>query len=293
MRTRQWRWCFFGAVGFALLAAGVACGSGQPTSTSAPSAPTGTAIAIAATVSAATPTEQPPASVTSEATRELARLPTPASNAEAMLVGGTLWVDARPATGEVLAFIGGKQCGRGQSGRLPSEPPDPVNTFVIAIASDSAEPGCGVPGAPVTISVDGREMNDRIPWQPGSQQPRGLIAGPAFATYYGTLTAPGELRWPFSVRPYVGGVLCGADLTSGGLAGQAAHFYVVVDSEELRPGCGRDGVDVELRLRIADETEIVIDTAPWKQQFGIQRPTVDLAGLIPASALLPTEVATP
>jgi hypothetical protein len=261
-----------------------------------PAVPADTASVIAATANAVTPTQQPSASVTTEATPAIVAFPTvalatPASAAEAMIVGGTLWVDARPATGEVLAFIGGKQCGRGQSGRLQSEPPDPVNTFVIVIASDSAEPGCGVPGAPVTISVDGREMNDRIPWQPGSQQPRGLIAGPAFATYYGTLTAPGELRWPFSVRPYVGGVLCGADLTSGGLAGQAAHFYVVVDSEELRPGCGRDGVDVELRLRIADETEIVIDTAPWKQQFGIQRPTVDLAGLIPASALLPTAVA--
>jgi hypothetical protein len=210
-----------------------------------------------------------------------------------MLVGGTLWVDARPVQGQVLAFIDGKQCGRGQSFRPNAEPPDPIGMFTIMIATDSDEPGCGVPGVPVTISVNGREMNERIPWQPGWQQPMSLIAGPAFATYHGKLDAPGGLPWPFSVWPYVGGVLCGKDLSSGGISGQDAYFYVVVDPEELRPGCGREGVDVELRLRIADGTEIAIDTVPWEPRVGIQHPTIDLAGLLPASTLHPTQSATP
>jgi len=62
---------------------------------------------------------------------------------------------------------------------MQSDPPDPVPRFVIVIASDATAPGCGIPGAPITITVDGRAMNDTIPWQPGFQQPVTLIAGPA------------------------------------------------------------------------------------------------------------------
>src|SRR4051794_16452499 len=65
------------------------------------------------------------ASPTAPTATILSPLPTANSDSDAMLIEGDVWVDARPASGELLAFINGKQCGRGQSIRLPSEPPAP------------------------------------------------------------------------------------------------------------------------------------------------------------------------
>lgn len=283
---RLWRGCFFGAVGLALLTAAPVCGSGEQNPT-----PPATAGA-----SALVPTAQPSATTTPEATPEAAAFPTavfptPASAADAMIVGGTLWVDARPAVGEVLALIGGKECGHGQSGRMQSEPPSSIAEFVIVIASDGEEPGCGVPGAPITITLDGRAMNDTISWQPGYQQPVNLVAGPAFATYYGRLRVNTALT-RFSVVPYVDGVPCGGDLGPGGLMGQETeiHYNVLVDPAELLPGCGRDGVEVEFHLQIEGQADIVFDTAPWSAGLGNQRPTLDLSGRIPKSPLPATAV---
>ncbi|TAK68792.1 MAG: hypothetical protein EPO22_02150 [Dehalococcoidia bacterium] len=194
-----------------------------------------------------------------------------------MVIGGTLWVDGRPATGEVLAYIGGKVCARGMSGFMPSEPPSPVSDFVLIIESDAVKPGCGAPGAPVTLTVDGRAMNETIPWQPGFQQPVSLTAGPAFATYYGRLKiAPLPAR--FAVRAYVGDVPCSSDLSAPpwGVAPEI-HYYVTVDPAELRPGCGRDGVEVEFHLEVEGQPDIVFDRAPWSVGFGNERPLVDLS----------------
>ncbi|MDE3097264.1 MAG: hypothetical protein KGK07_14845 [Chloroflexota bacterium] len=125
-----------------------------------------------------------------------------------MIVGGTLWVDARPATGEVLAFINGKQCGRGQSVLVPSDLLIPIPRFVIRVESASTEPGCGIPGAVVTLTVNGRAMNDPVPWRPGFQQQIVSIAGPAFAVYYGTLkvnaASPGFAVLPISAVCFAG-----------------------------------------------------------------------------------------
>lgn len=201
-----------------------------------------------------------------------------------MTVGGTLWVDGRPATGDVAAFIGGKDCGHGTSGRMQSDPPSPVASFVIIVESDAVKPGCGVPGVPITITVDGRAMNETLPWQRGFQQPVSLIAGPAFAEYYGKLkVAPLPIR--FAVKAYIGDVPCSNDL-SVPLMGVATeiHYDVTVDPAELRPGCGRDGVEVEFHLEVEGQPDVVFDKAPWSVGFGNERPPVDLTGAPPPTA---------
>jgi len=255
-----------------LLGVGAVCGSGSQTSQEATTA-IGTTAADTATA------EQPAVAATPEPTRELATLPTAASSDEPMILGGTLWVDARPAVGEVLAFINGAQCGRGQSGILPSEPPSAVSTFVIQVESDSTQPGCGVPGAQVTLTVSGRAMNDSIPWQPGFQQAVSRIAGPPFGTYYGMLTAD-SIPPRSVVLPYVGDTLCGAILELVTPNAQTLAWSVVVDPTELNPECGRAGAEVQFHLRVEGKPDVVFATEAWVARIGNQLPTADVTAAV-------------
>ncbi len=293
MGTHRWRGYAVAAMASAMLAAGAVFGSPGRQA----------AVPVTPAISASTPTPaqtppmqatptQPPTSPTPAPvpTPQRAVFPTPASAADAMIVGGTLWVDARPATGEVLAFINGKQCGRGTSGLLQSDPPSAISTFVIQVDADRAHPGCGVPGAEVTLTVNGRAMNDPVPWRPGFQQQIVSIAGPAFAIYYGTLKVNAALPG-LAVFPYIGGVLCGVNLVALAPDPVTLHYEVVVDPAELKPQCGRAGAYVEFHLRVAGQPDVVFDRAAWDAARPVARPTVDLSGRIPMPPSAPTELA--
>lgn len=282
----------FGAAILSIVAlAASGCGefltSADLTQTAEPAiaAPAETATATPATEATATAT--PTVGVLARAP-EVARFPTPSSPSDTMILGGGLWVDARPASGEVLAFINGKQCGRGQSVRLPSEPPDPFPIFVIEIASDVQQPGCGVPGAAVTITVGGRPMNDTVEWRPGFQQQVNLIAGPAFAQYTGVLQVQGVPPL-FKVVAYIDGTACGEDTVSMIVPDTVLTYQIIVDPEELRPGCGRDGVDVTLQIEFGTgdvALRSVIGTAPW-QMGPVALPNIDLPAGIPTTPFPP------
>lgn len=228
-----------------------------------------------------------------------ATLPTPTSSSETMGLTGSVWVDARPATGEVLGFINGQQCGKGQSIVLASDPPNPVPSFTLGIASGDAQRGCGVLGAAVTITINGRAVNDTVPWQPGFQQPVFLVAGPEFAIYYGTLKMDPGLPPPMRLLPYIDGTVCGQTVAGGFMPEDDVWWYqVVVDPEKLRPGCGRSGVNVEFRLEVEGQGEIELGTSAWEplptvqRPPTLQRPALDLTDQIRMTPV-PTDAAAP
>ena len=69
-------------------------------------------------------------------------------------------VDGRPANERVVASINGQLCGETQTSSFSLFSP-----FVISIASDATQRGCGVSGASVAISimVGSRKRSDRQP----------------------------------------------------------------------------------------------------------------------------------
>ncbi len=277
--VRRHTWFIFLVVALAVVAGAPVCGSPAPQPTPEPKTSTMVALTTAEQSATAGPslTVVPTATPVEQATGtpELAHLPTPSSPSDAMTIGGTLWVDARPAFGEVLALINGQQCGRGQSTALPDG--DGVPYFVVQIASDAQQAGCGTPGADVTITINGRAMNNAIPWQAGFQQPTNLIAGPAFAQYYGVLQAD-DATVPFDVVAYVGDVVCGQDRVSRVFLDALLRYHVTVDPDQLRPGCGKGGVEVTLRVRAEGQPDFVLGTALWMADAAAQRPTADLTG---------------
>lgn len=209
-----------------------------------------------------------------------------ASLSDKMWIGGSVWVDARPVTGEVVAFIDGKQCGRGLSVVLPSASRFP--TFVMDIASDSEVAGCGLPGSVVTLVVGERTANDTFTWQPGSQPAQTFVVGPAFANYRGTLRTDVKV---LDVVPYVGDVACGeaVDLYSG--ADGLTYYNVAVDPEELKPGCGRAGAEVKFRAEIDGQADVEIAGSTWYTDSLVQRADVDITGSVAVDAPAPTVVA--
>lgn len=285
-----------GGAGLALVLAGPVCGDPQPT----PAELTSTSIALSQhTAISGSPTDvggTPAPDATPSATEEPTNVAktvestSPRSTSDPMVIGGDLWVDARPVIGEVMAFIGGQECGRGQSIRLAAEPPSPIPFFTLEIASDAAQPGCGIPGAEVSITIDGRSVNDTVLWRPGPQPPVSLIAGPSFATYYGELLIDG-IPPAFKVLPYIDGKLCGDDLSAMAVFGGKLTYHVVVDPDELRPGCGRDGADVTLRLQIDGRSDITLSTTQWTTGAAVRLPSVNLSGQIPTTPL-PKDAAT-
>jgi hypothetical protein len=194
-----------------------------------------------------------------------------------MVIGGELWVDGVATSGEVVAYIMGVECGRGESLSTDGSP-----VFAVSVASDSDIPGCGMPGSPVELTIGGRRMNQPIPWQPGPQQPLALFAGPLVARYLGLIKF--ELRfdesdvWPQRVVPYISGVECGVQTNPMQGNGEVG-FQVVVLPEELRPGCGREGVLVTLQLEArvrGAQTVVTLHEVLWQPGPRVQLPELQL-----------------
>lgn len=277
----------------AIVTAAPICGSPTPQATPVPSTPTAvivqpatlpdTATAAAAATATATPAAPAATPAHTFGLPEAANFPSPTSQSDSMIVGGGLWVDGKSVVGDVIAYVGGKECGRGRSLRLPD---GGLPDFVLRIASDAEQPGCGIPGALVTITANGRAMDDAVVWQPGFQQPREFFAGPVVAQYSGQIRFDKSFI-PARVVPYVGDVVCGRQV--GPLQGDGEIGYqIVVDPAELRAGCGRDDALITLRMEgdaPGGTVDIVVDTIPWQPGSPVRRAMVDLSTQIAATTV--------
>jgi hypothetical protein len=157
-----------------------------------------------------------------------------------------------------------------------------VNAFGLKVASSALIPGCGKEGDTVIFTIDGAPAKETATWHlaPVEQLPPGnapsipappaiapprdntqaitLTIGPAFAAYSVRvqdaqtgefLDAASPPRFP-NIEAYIGETACGS--TSGiGLTAQ-----VIVPSEQVKPGCGREGATVRF----------MVDGAPAPEQ---------------------------
>jgi hypothetical protein len=263
----------------ALLAVAAVCGpaeqeelSGAPESTETAAAVTDTAT-LASTSSALDPSPSPAPVLQPSPTTP--SLPTPSSVFDMMGIAGTAWIDARPAAGEIRAFINGRECGRGQSllvghSRIPQ--------YVLTVRSERNEPGCGTPGAAITVEINGRSTNATIEWQPGFQPPTDLVVGATFAEYRGIVVVGQGGNSPIRIVPYINGAICGEQLDSAAADGMW-WFRVVVDSEETTGGCGRDGVQVSFRLEVEHQPDIDLGTEPWRSGSAHDRGVIDASDI--------------
>lgn len=264
-----------------LLGAAAVCGSGTQTSVETTASAEATPVDSATAAPADTPADQTAIAATPSPITLDIDWPTPLPGSD-MGILGRVWIDGKRSPAEVRAFIDGQQCGEGTAGSI-STPPDPI--FVFAISSDAHQPGCGVPGATVTFTIDGRPANETITWQPGASEQRfTLSAGARIAVYEGTLRLDRGRPPAMSITPLIDGVVCGDPVAPQFNPADVKWSYlVVVDSEELRPGCGHDGAAVSLRLEVQGQAAIDIAAPAWKPLPPIQILTVDLAGQIPVT----------
>jgi hypothetical protein len=191
-----------------------------------------------------------------------------------MSFAGSIWVDGRPATGQVVASINGERCGASQT--ATHQPP--FSFFVISIVSDAVQPGCGVPGAPITLAINGRRLADALVWQPGLQHTRTLYLGEPFGEYYGKVQVSSVGSAPQRVVPFVNGTLCGEQLQGGFLFEPGIWDYqVVVDSAAHTAGCGEPGAVVTLRLQFSGSPDIDLGSVTWQPGPAVMLSTFDLS----------------
>jgi hypothetical protein len=236
---------------------------------------TDTPIVATATVSPDTPV--PTATLEDEPTSAPDRmnsLPTASSTSDVMVLHGWMYLDARPARGTVQAFVEGRLCGEGSAAPLADE----EGLFGVEIESDAQQPGCGLPGASVTVTIDGVQVDQAVEWQAGYSEALRLSAGAAVAFYRGTLSVGGELDASARVVPYVGDVVCGA--AAHGSIWPQDHsrwlFQLTVDPDEVTPGCGQRGADVTFVLSIDGHPDRVITRVPWQPLPPVVLPNVDM-----------------
>ena len=78
------------------------------------------------------------------------------------------------------------------------------------------------------------------------------------------------------VYAFIDDVLCGEQISGGELYTDGEWSYVVlVDPEELRPGCGRDGAEIDLILTVEGQPDIDLGTELWHPGGSVERTTVD------------------
>lgn len=191
-----------------------------------------------------------------------------------MVVHGWVWLDARPVSGDIEAWIDGVLCGTAVSGEAVDDYVTGVSSLRIPAASKA--PGCGTPGAVIRFRVAGRDANQSAVWQDGRQLRLDLVAGPSFAQYHGQFRA----TEPFDqVEPLIGGIPCGYQLNPLMGIGPEYGYHVVVYPESLRPGCGRPGAVVTFRHIARDDqgqgaARVIANLAgsePWRTDGVVER----------------------
>jgi len=158
---------------------------------------------------------------------------------------GAAWVDARPSPDDITAKIGDVVCGTAKQ-RLMADAP---NHFDLAVVSDALKSGCGREGATITFFVGDRRAQTAV-WHAGTDTDVDLIAGPPFA-YVG-----GRVTWncPLNARllPFVGDLACGypdpVEYLPPPCSDNTVGYSVVVYSQEQKPGCGTEGVEITFKL---------------------------------------------
>jgi hypothetical protein len=101
------------------------------------------------------------------------------------------------------------------------------------------------------------------------------------AIYQGTLRIDRGHPPAMLAIPYIDGIECGAPTAPWfRITDDARWSYRVVDADETRVGCGRDGATVTIRLQIAGQADVVLAALPWKPLPPTQVLTVDLTGKI-------------
>lgn len=89
-------------------------------------------------------------------------------------------VDLQPATGHVVAFVRGRGCGEGITlAAPPGSGEDTGHTvYTVQAESDAIDPGCGIPGEPITLWFPtARRMADALgPWFSGSARMDAIAA---------------------------------------------------------------------------------------------------------------------
>jgi hypothetical protein len=166
-----------------------------------------------------------------------------------MLIGGSIWVDARLVSDRVQAWIGGTLCASEDSIRFPDGPPG----FFMEVPSAAVVDGCGTPGASVQFTIDGRSLDQTVVFTEGAVPPVTLTSGAPFMQISGLFSVTeDDAQVHVAVEPFVDGTRCGYDLASG-RGGTQRGYHVVVFSEELSPGCGAPGKMVELELVVVED----------------------------------------
>jgi len=264
-----------------LLGVATVCGSGTQTAVETAPSVGAPPVDTATAAPTGTPADQTAIAATPSPITLGIDWPTPSAGSDMGITGG-VWIDGERAEADIRAFINGQQCGEGQAVSIGA-PRTPL--FAFAVSSDAHQPGCGVPGAAVTFTINGRPGNETITWQPGaSQLIFALSAGGRIAIYQGTLRLDRGRPPAMVITPLIGGVACGDPVAPQFNPADAKWSYlVVVDSGELRAGCGRDGATVTLRLEVEGQPAIDIPAPAWKPLPPIQILTVDLTGRIPVS----------
>jgi hypothetical protein len=221
-----------------------------------------------------TPTETtPPTAETPAAAATSTPPPTPLD--EPMLIGGSVWIDARPVLGTVEALIDGKTCA---SAEVINSGHGPVQVFFMEVPSAAQEQGCGNHGRLVEFTVNGLPLNESVAFEEGLREPVLLTSGAPFARVTGKLIVAADDTTQIIVLPVIDGQVCGEDLAGGILGGPERGYDVVVYSDVQQPGCGTIGKTVSLELAVINDDHseqalgISIGTTNWAPNETVSRP---------------------
>ena len=193
-----------------------------------------------------------------------------------MTIGGHVWINARPAGGVITALIDGEVCAE-ESTLLPPVGP-PVMSLDVPPSAEKA--GCGHAGATVVLEVNGTPAPQTVPWAGGQTALVEVVIGPPFGRYGGSFSYGGAIA-QYDVVPLIDGHVCGEQLPwpRGGPA-PVVFYEVVVDPDELRPGCGRPDAIVELRVRITPPGgtthEAALGSTAWQTNGLVTLPPVQV-----------------
>jgi len=165
---------------------------------------------------------------------------------------GEVWVNATPAAAgaKVIAWMGDVACGEGYAtgGNQPS-------WYSVIVRSSATRAGCGTEGAAVRFTIDDQPVTPTGVWHVRTmqqiQQRLDLVAGPPIAVYDIDIMSEGPPQR--TVQAFIDDTLCAEGTASRPVVilsatpqslAVSARLILVVPSESLRPGCGREGATV-------------------------------------------------
>jgi hypothetical protein len=174
---------------------------------------------------------------------------------ERMSIGGSVWIDARPARALVEVFAGSEKCAQSTAGTGPD---DYITDYHVIIRPASEPSMCGIEGVPISFIVDGNRTAETVAWQRGADVRVDLVVGPAFSRYYGLFAMPEYDGYNILLQPVIDGRVCGQQLNALRGEGPDFDYDIVVDPQELITGCGREGAIVLFRVVAMNDMREVV-----------------------------------